>query len=153
LNRAAAVLLVAFGAASACSADSGGSRTHGSASVWKETTVPFDPDCKGCEEIGTTTIAHMGDFKIMRDSRVDDPDAQWSHCVNSVLDCIEQRKDESECVSSSKCPGPCKEDYDAHLRALGRSDVDAKWSAIKAVFASPTSRCSLPGGAASGVTP
>lgn len=143
---------MAMGAASACG-EGGDDGRSGSSSVWKPTTVAFDPTCKGCEEVGTATLSHMGDVKLMRAPGVDDPEAQWVHCVNGILDCIEQGKDESACVDGSACPGPCKSDYRAHLDAMGKSDVDAKWAALFAVFKSPTSRCALPGSEVAEVAP
>jgi hypothetical protein len=141
-HRVLGVVLVALGIASACG--SGGDDSgNPSGSVWKKTTVPFDPNCTDCEEVGTVSLPHMGEARLLRDSRVDDPEAQWTHCVNGILDCVEQGKDESACVSSSACPGPCKDDYRAHLDALSTNDVKAKWSALRAVFVSPTSRCAL----------
>lgn len=151
-TRAFAVLLMASGVASACGSSSEEGRS-GSSSVWKPTTVAFDPTCKGCEEVGTVTLPHMGDAKLMRAPGVDDPEAQWVHCVNGILDCIEQGKDESACVGSSGCPGPCKSDYRARLDAMGKNDVDAKWAALRAVFESPTSRCAPPQPPVAEVTP
>lgn len=142
-RRVLGAVLVALGIASACSSDSDDSG-NSSGSVWNKTTVPFDPDCADCEEIGTMSLPHMGEATLLRNSRVNDPEAQWSRCVTGILDCIEQGKDESACVSSSKCPDPCKGDYQAHIDALGTADVKAKWAAIRAVFVTPTSRCALP---------
>jgi len=142
-RRVLGAVLCALGIASACSS-SGDDSSDSNGGVWKTTTVPFDPACTDCEEIGSVNLAHMGEATLLRDSRVDDPEAQWMHCVNGILDCVEQGKDESACVSGSSCPGACKEDYRAHLDALPSNDVKAKWSAIRAVFVTPTSRCALP---------
>lgn len=135
------MLCVAVGAASACSSASE-ERGPRSGSVWTETTHPFDPACTGCEDLGTATLAHMGEARLLRNTAVDDPEAQWTHCVNGILDCIEQGKGESACVAASKCPEACKADYRAHRDKLG-DDVTDDWTAIKAVFVSPASRCAL----------
>lgn len=127
----------------ACSGSGEDESAGSGGSVWAPTTVPFDPSCTDCKELGTTSLPHMGEVKILRDERVNDPVAQWGKCVNGILDCIEKTKDESACVQSSSCPGACKADYAAHLEKLGRSDFDARWSSLRAVFVSPTSRCAV----------
>ncbi len=143
-TRAAGLFFIALGCAAACGS-SDGDDAGGSGSVWAPTTVPFDPTCKGCEELGTVMLSHLGEAKLMVDRNVDDPEAQWTRCVNDILDCVEETKDESACVAKSGCPKACKADYEARLSALGQSDLSARWSALRAVFVSPTSRCAPAG--------
>jgi hypothetical protein len=121
--------------------------------VWAPTTVPFDPTCKDCKDLGTTSLPHVGEVVVLRDERVDDPVAQWGKCVNGILDCVEKTKDESKCVADSTCPAPCKDDYRSHIQKLGRSDFDARWNALKAVFVAPTSRCTVSSPASPSVQP
>lgn len=142
-SKVCGLVLLALGAAMACSGSGDDAGGGSGGSVWAPTTVPFDPSCKGCKEIGTTALPHMGEVALLRDERVDDPLAQWGKCVNGILDCIEKSKDESTCVAESTCPRACKSDYRAHLDKLGRSDFDARWNALKAVFVSPVSRCAV----------
>ncbi|MBK7585272.1 MAG: hypothetical protein IPI67_34425 [Myxococcales bacterium] len=151
-TRVAALFLIALGCASACG-DSGDSKSGGGSSVWAPTTVPFDPTCKDCEEVGKVNLPHMGEARLMANSRVDDPTAQWTRCVNGILDCIEETRDESACVAKSSCPGPCKADYKTHLSALGHSELADRWAALRAVFEAPTSRCALPSNLNPEVTP
>lgn len=136
-------LLLALGSVMACSGSGDGDSGGAGDGVWAPTTVPFDPTCADCKEIGTTSLPHMGEMRVLTPEGVNDPVAQWSRCVNGILDCIEKTKDESACVESSSCPGACKNDYRAHLENLGRSDFDARWNSLRAVFVSPTSRCAV----------
>lgn len=141
-SKVCGLLFFVLGSVMACS----GSGDDGSGSgngVWAPTTVPFDPNCANCTEIGTTALPHMGEVRILKPEGVNDELAQWGKCVNGMLDCIEKTQDESACVQSSSCPGACKSDYRAHLEALGRSDFDARWNSLRAVFMSPTSRCAV----------
>jgi hypothetical protein len=141
-TRLCALFFIVLGSAVACGGggDDGGGTTG---SVWAPTTVPFDPTCKDCTKVGTVSIPHMGEVDVLRDSSVDDPVRQWARCVNGILDCIEETKDESGCVARSSCPGACKDDYAAHLKKLGRKDLETRWNALRAVFVSPTSRCTV----------
>lgn len=151
-TRASAILLIALGCASACG-DAGDDGNGSGSNVWAPTTVPFDPACKGCEEIGAVSLPHMGEAKLMVNPRVDDPEAQWSRCVHGIMDCIEETRDETACVTKSSCPAPCKADYKAHLGKLGSTDLAARWSALRAVFVSPTSRCAPAASSSPEVTP
>lgn len=142
-TRVCALFFAVLGCAVACSGSSDDGGAGASDSVWAPTTVPFDPTCKDCTKIGTVSLPHVGEFDVLRDPRVDDPLEQWGRCVNGILDCIEQTRDESGCVAKSSCPKACKNDYQAHLSRLGRSDLEARWNALRAVFVSPTSRCAV----------
>jgi hypothetical protein len=141
-SKLCGVALLALGTVMACS---GGGDDDGRSggSVWAPTTVPYDPTCANCTEIGTTSFAHMGEVLILKPDGVNDELSQWGKCVNGLLDCIEGKQDESACVKSSACPAACKNDYQAHLDALGRSDFQARWDSLRAVFMTPTSRCAV----------
>ena len=134
MKRMLGITTVAF--ALSCGGGGGGDDD----TVWKEVTRPYDPDCKGCIELGEGALGHMEGVTILIDPEIDDEPAQWNMCVSSILYCIEDGGDKDNCVRDSECPGPCKDDY----RDRAGDDKEAKWAAMETVFMDPESRCGPP---------
>ena len=113
------------------------------ATAWAETTVPFDPTCANCEELATVQLGHGGNVVLMVDPNVNDHEAQWVHCVSSVLDCIEIGGEMSTCVEGGSCPSVCSNEYRAALEnSADTTDFHARWNAFELTFLEPTGPCS-----------
>ncbi len=86
----------------------GSGRTSGS--IWRPTTVPFDPECrKDCREVKHVRDAHGADMTFLYNPKVDDALAQWGDCVHSILTClVKPETDLPGCVGKSACPEQCR---------------------------------------------
>jgi hypothetical protein len=110
--------------------------------VWKPTTVEPDPDCAQCTELGAGVVAHAGDGRILVDTEVDDPVAQWNGCASSLIRCLEDADSVDDCVHASSCPEPCIQAYDDAIDGdptfLERIDlVDAVFFTVDGICAPP----------------
>lgn len=78
--------------------------------AWQPATVPYDPECSGCQRVGSVTrMPHLGgDLVIDVNPAIDDPIAQWGTCLESVVACVRADGDLRVCVEASACPAECK---------------------------------------------
>jgi len=111
---------------------------------WKPTTVAYDPGCKkGCEELSSTSLTHLGDISIYVQPNVDDAIAQWGDCLDSVTQCVEDkdltRVNIAACVKESICPNACKVAFATEVR--GANQVAEALDAFEQVFINDNTVC------------
>jgi hypothetical protein len=115
---------------------------------WTPATVSYDPQCKkGCKELRSTSLTHLGNISLYVQPKVDDAIAQWGDCLDSVTQCIEDRgltgPDIIACVEKSICPQACKVAFSAQARDA--IQVNEALDAFERVFINDGGVC-LPGG-------
>jgi hypothetical protein len=98
----------------ACSGATPGDAADTGAAEWTPTTVPYDPACTGCQEVGRAAMGHHGEqvISLLVDPAVDDPVAQWGDCVEAVLTCLEGGGGMRACAGSEACPAGCRQRFD-----------------------------------------
>jgi hypothetical protein len=130
--------------ASGCSCDdTGGSATSPAGSPWAPTTTPFDPTCAACKEIGAGSIAHVGEARVLVDTKTDDPQAQWGRCALGFMKCLDGGGAIPACIADAPCPAACKGAFEAEL--AGASGFDAEAAAVDRVFFDDGAPCAPPG--------
>lgn len=110
--------------------------------VWAKTTVPFDPTCAQCTEIGAGSLSHIGEGKVLIDKRTDDPPAQWGRCIMGFLKCVDGNGAIPACVESAPCPTLCKAEFKKQLGA--GTAFDAQVAAMDHTFFDDGALCNAP---------
>lgn len=112
-----------------------------SGSIWRPTTVPFDPECKtGCQEVKHVRDAHGADMTFMYNPKVDDAVAQWGDCVHTMLTClVKPETDLTGCVGKSACPEQCRARF--LDRIGGERDPRRVLGVLEAVFIVKGAEC------------
>lgn len=114
-------------------------------SVWAETTVPFDPSCARCEEIGSGEDPHLGKVTLKLDLETDDPVAQWGRCFEAFVPCFQRTGvDVRACVAEAPCPQVCRDAFDVRAQGIGDDARDALLDAFEEIFYDPDSLCGPP---------
>jgi hypothetical protein len=107
---------------------------------WRAPSGNADPTCQtGCTEIGTFTDPHLGEITIFENALLDDKHAQFGRCVGAYIGCTKDGGELPDCVASSPCPGPCKDEYRRIL--AGAADRAAQHAAFDAVFLADDAPC------------
>ncbi|MEM6927779.1 MAG: hypothetical protein AAF602_12675 [Myxococcota bacterium] len=117
----------------------------GSGSVWEKASVPFDPECGSCSELGSGELGHLGDVRVLVDTQTNDAEAQWTTCVGSLMNCLSAFEPIRDCVAAAQCPTTCTRDFDREARGAG-TDEDLL-EAIDAVYFAEDAVCGTPGDA------
>lgn len=113
------------------------------AEVWAPTTTPFDPGCGQCKEIGAGSLSHIGEGKVLIDTKTDDPPAQWGRCIMSFMKCVDADGGIPGCLEGARCPDACKAEF---KKQLGTSTgFDAEVAAMDKTFFDEGARCNAPG--------
>lgn len=118
--------------------------------VWNETSTAYDPECdESCTEIlNRPQGSHGGSVRIGVKPDIDDPVAQWSDCIESIMTCYEGRLDADDfdgelnpamhdCVLSSACPSECRD----HYQSTVNDNLDALNAALESVFLGERAAC------------
>ena len=118
--------------------------------VWNETLNEYDPECdEGCIEVlNRPQGSHGGSVRVGVKSDIDDPVAQWSDCVQSIMSCYEGQLAAADfegeinsamhdCVLSSACPTECR----GHYQSTVDDDLETVNRALDAVFLGERAAC------------
>lgn len=118
--------------------------------VWSEATTAYEPECdEGCTEIlNRPQGTHGGSVRIGVRPDIDDPVAQWSDCVQSIMSCYEERlgaddfdgeqgRAMHDCVLSSACPAECRD----HYQSTVGDNLEAVNAALDSVFLGERAAC------------
>jgi hypothetical protein len=110
-------------------------------SPWAPATTSYDPACEsGCVEKGVASGCHEPISDLLVDPKVDDAIAQWGDCLQSMADCIEEkRKVVPQCVSESACPESCRSEFAS--RAGGETDSWKLLGILEGVFVVDGAMC------------
>jgi len=88
-------------------------------SPWKPTSHAFDPNrCNDgkCDEMIRLPMIGTTGLSIMVDPKIDGEVAQWSDCLASITQCVDNKdafevNGFHECVNQSGCPARCKDGF------------------------------------------
>ena len=118
--------------------------------VWREASVEYDPECaENCTEVlSRPQGAHGGSVRVGVKPAIDDPVAQRSDCVQTIMSCYEGRlraedfdgeKDRvmHDCILSSACPEECRD----HYQSTVSENLSAVNAALDSVFLGERAAC------------